>query len=128
MRIFARTLCAGHMDRENVPNVGQMSPTEGQNVPDSVEMSPTNVPELTNEELSLKPFERELVISKRNKRKQAIMGIISIDSHATIESMAVKLDVNKKTIKRDIKELREAGVIERVGGNFGGEWKVLKKK
>ena len=113
---------------QNVPDSVKMSPTEDQNVPDSVKMSPTNVPELTNEELSLKPFERELVISKRNKRKQAIMGIISIDPHATLELMAEKLDVNKKTIKRDIKELRDAGVIERVGGNFGGEWRIIKKK
>lgn len=113
---------------ENVPNSGQMSPTEGENVPDSGQMSPTNVPELTDEELSLKPFEREIVISKRNRRKQAIIGIIAIAPHATLESMAEKLDVGKKTIKRDIKDLREAGVIKRVGGNFGGEWRILKKK
>lgn len=69
---------------ENVPNSGQMSPTEGENVPDSGQMSPKNVQELTDEELSLKPFEREIVISKRNRRKQAIIGIISLDSHATL--------------------------------------------
>lgn len=42
--------------------------------------------------------------------------------------MAEKLDVGKKTFKRDIKDLREAGVIKRVGGNFGGEWRILNKK
>lgn len=113
---------------KNVPNEGQMSPTEPDNVPNKDKMSPTSIPELTDEELSLKPFERELVISKRKRRQQAIVGMISIDSHVSVETMAEKLDVDKKTIKRDLKELKENLVIERIGGTFGGEWKVLKKK
>ena len=91
-------------------------------------MSPTDVPELTDEELSIKPFEREIVISKRKRRQQAIVGMISIDSHVSVETMADKLDVDKKTIKRDLKVLKDNHVIERIGGTFGGEWKVLKKK
>lgn len=113
---------------KNVPNEGQMSPTEPDNVPNKDKMSPTSIPELTDEELSLKPFERELVISKRKRRQQAIVGMISIDSHVSVETMAEKLDVDKKTIKRDLKELKENLVIERIGGTFGGEWMVLKKK
>ena len=113
---------------KNVPNEGQMSPTEPDNVPNKDKMSPTSIHELTDEELSLKPFERELVISKRKRRQQAIVGMISIDSHVSVETMAEKLDVDKKTIKRDLKELKENLVIERIGGTFGGEWKVLNKK
>ncbi len=113
---------------KNVPNEGQMSPTEPDNVPNKDKMSPTSIHELTDEELSLKPFERELVISKRKRRQQAIVGMISIDSHVSVETMAEKLDVDKKTIKRDLKELKENLVIERIGGTFGGEWMVLKKK
>ena len=113
---------------KNVPNEGQMSPTEPDNVPNKDKMSPTSIPELTDEELSLKPFERELVISKRKRRQQAIVGMISIESHVSVETMAEKLDVDKKTIKRDLKELKENLVIERIGGTFGGEWKKIKKK
>jgi predicted DNA-binding transcriptional regulator YafY len=39
-----------------------------------------------------------------------------------------KIDTHERTIKRDIKALRENGVIERIGGDFGGEWKICKKK
>ena len=113
---------------KNVPNIGQMSPTESENVPNKVKMSPTDVPELTDEELSIKPFEREIVISKRKRRQQAIVGMISIDSHVSVETMADKLDVDKKTIKRDLKVLKDNHVIERLGGTFGGEWKIIKKK
>ena len=112
----------------NVPNKVKMSPTEAPNVPNKVKMSPTDVPELTDEELSIKPFEREIVISKRKRRQQAIVGMISIDSHVSVETMADKLDVDKKTIKRDLKVLKDNHVIERLGGTFGGEWKILKKK
>ena len=114
--------------QENVPNTGQMSPTEAKNVPNTGQMSPTEAPKLTDEELSLKPFEREIVISKRKRRQQAIVGMISIDSRVSVETMAERLDVDKKTIKRDLKELKDNLVIERLGGTFGGEWIVLKKK
>ena len=74
-------------------------------------MSAINVQELSEEELSLKPFEREIVISKRNRRKQAIMGMISQNPHVGVEAMAERLDVNEKTIRRDIGELKRAGVF-----------------
>ena len=45
-----------------------------------------------------------------------------------MESIAEKLGVNERTIKRDIKELRESGGIERVGGDYGGEWKIVRNK
>lgn len=113
---------------ENVTKIEKMSPTEPQNVPNTGQMSPTDVPELTDEELSIKPFEREIVISKRKRRQQAIVGMISIDSHVSVEAMADKLDVDKKTIKRDLKVLKDNHVIERIGGTFGGEWRIIKKK
>ncbi len=136
---------------ENVPDSGQMSPTkgknvqenvtetrkksqtEGENVPETEKMSQTNlenVPELTPEELdlSLEPKEMKSAKEKRKHRRQAIVGLMDKDPHISMETIAEKLDVHERTIKRDIKDLREAGVIERVGGDFGGEWKILKKK
>lgn len=114
-------------DLKNDSSSGQMSATKTENVRNKDKMSATDIPELTEKELSLKPFEREIVISKRNRRKQAIMGIISLDPHVGVEVMAEQLDVNEKTIRRDLGELKRDGVIERVGGNYGGEWKILKK-
>jgi ATP-dependent DNA helicase RecG len=88
------------------------------------------VPELTEEELALplEPFERLSVKDKKNRRRQAIVSLMSQNSHITSEEIAEKLDTHERTIKRDIKSLRENGVIERIGGDFGGEWKVCKKK
>ena len=95
-------------------------------------MSPSsndNVPELTDEELalSLEPFERLSVKEKKNRRRQAIVGLMNKDSHISVEAIAEKLDVHKRTILRDVEDLKKNHVIERIGGNYG-EWKVVKRK
>jgi len=37
-------------------------------------------------------------------------------------------NVNHKTIKRDIKILKEKGLIERIGPAKGGYWKIISEK
>ena len=119
--------------QENVTDNVKMSLTEGKNVTDSGQMSLTeaeNVPKLTPEELdlSLEPKVMKSVKEKKKRRKQAIVGLMDKDSRISIETIAEKLDVHKRTILRDIDELKKDLVIERIGDDFSGEWKVLKKK
>jgi predicted HTH transcriptional regulator len=92
------------------------------------EMSKDNVQKLSLEELSLKPFESKRLKDKKKRRIQAIMGMIAKDSHVSLDTMSNQLDVSTKTVWRDITELKEQGVLERIGDDFSGEWKVLKKK
>lgn len=105
-----------------------MSKGDAENV--QGEMSKDNVPELTDDELALplEPYERISAKDKKKRRRQAIVGIIAKDSHVSLKVMAEKLDVNIKTIWRDLEELKSSGVIERVGDDFTGEWKVCNKK
>ena len=117
---------------ENVTIDGKMSPSSSKNVTVDKKMSPSSdedVSELTDEELALplEPFERLSVKEKKNRRRQAIVGLMSRDSHISIEAIAEKLDVHKRTILRDVEDLKKNHVIERIGGNYG-EWKVRKKK
>ncbi len=60
--------------------------------------------------------------------KQAIMSMIAQDSHISLEAMASQLDVSVKTVWRDTTELKEQGVIERIGDDFNGEWRIVKKR
>ena len=63
---------------------------------------------------------------KKNKRQQEIIGLIKKIPDITVEYLSEKLDVNEKTIRRDISELKENGVLERIGGSrFGGEWAII---
>lgn len=114
---------------ENVTKIGKMSPSSSENVTICKETPQTNVPELTDEELALplEPFERKNVKDKKKRRRQAIVSLMNKDSHISVEAISEKLDVHKRTILRDIEDLKKNLVIERIGGNYG-EWKVLKKK
>jgi ATP-dependent DNA helicase RecG len=115
------------MSKGNVQGENKMSKDEAGNV--QGEMS-KDVPELTDDELALplEPFERQSAKDKKNRRRQAIIGMIIKDSHVSLKAMAEKLDVNIKTIWRDLNELKSNGVIERIGDDFTGEWKICKKK
>ncbi len=84
-------------------------------------MSETNV--RSNGEMSETDFDivRDKKDDKKNKRQQAIIGLIKKNPTISLDSIET-LDVNKKTIRRDISELKENGVLERIGGSrFGGE-------
>lgn len=116
---------------ENVTISEKMSSSSGENVTIIGKMSPSsseNVTELTDEELALplEPFERKSAKDKKNKRRSAIIGLILNDPHISLETISEKLDVHKRTIMRDINELRDNGIIERLGGNYG-EWRIVKK-
>ena len=38
--------------------------------------------------------------------------------------MSTKLGVNEKTIRRDIDDLKEKGIVVRVGGRKEGHWEI----
>ena len=106
---------------ENVHNTGKMSITDHENVHNSGKMS------ITDTEAFESDFEiiKDKIDVKKNKRQQAIVGLIIKDPSISLETIAESLDVNKKTIWRDISELKENGVLERIGGSrFGGKWIV----
>ena len=106
---------------------GQMSKGV-ENVHGQMSKGVENVQELSEEELSLKPFESKRSKDKKKRRIQAIMSMINKDSHVSLAAMANQLDVSTKTVWRDITKLKEQGVLGRIGDDFNGEWKIIKKK
>ncbi len=46
------------------------------------------------------------------------------NNEVTIPELADKLNVNEKTIKRDIEKLRGQNKIKRIGPDKGGHWEV----
>ena len=47
--------------------------------------------------------------------------------HASAAEMGEVLGISDRMVRKHIASLREAGLIERVGSNKTGYWKVLKK-
>ncbi|KAA6317019.1 hypothetical protein EZS27_032764, partial [termite gut metagenome] len=60
-----------------------------------------------------------------DKRHLIIIDFIKINNKIAIPEIANILRVHEKTIKRDIAKLKAKGIIERIGGDRGGYWKVI---
>ncbi|MDD4698394.1 MAG: putative DNA binding domain-containing protein, partial [Fermentimonas sp.] len=78
-------------------------PNVPENVPESV---PENVPE---------------------NRLNIIFGLVEKNAKISMMEIAKILNVNHKTIKRDFEQLKSKGLIERIGPDNGGYWKINKK-
>ena len=78
------------------------------NVPDNVS---ENVPD--NVSQNLKEIEEE------------IMKNIIDNPYITQQQMADKLQVNRKTIQRGLNSLKEKNIIERIGSDRKGSWRIL---
>ena len=60
------------------------------------------------------------------KRQKIIINFIKMNNKVSATEIAEILKVNPKTIKRDFQQLKKNGVIERIGGDRGGYWEIIK--
>ena len=65
------------------------------------------------------------VTKELTERQLAILRIITEDSSVTIPEMSLKTGVATRTIKRDIENLQQRGILTRKGGRKDGEWVVI---
>ncbi len=61
-------------------------------------------------------------------RHETILEIIENNEDISLNEIAEKFDVTEKTVKRDMFELKEAGLVKHVGSKKGGRWILTKKK
>ena len=57
--------------------------------------------------------------------EQKVLELIKEDPKITVVRISEVLAVNSRTILRTLKVLREHSIIERIGNNRSGEWKIL---
>ena len=110
---------------KNVTKNEEMSQEIEINVLRNEEMSQENDMEFSEEDLQVPLLAPELNKReryKKNKRQQGIVGLIRSNSKITIEELAEKLDVNERTIHRDMEELKQ--IVEHVGPTKGGYWRI----
>ncbi|MBQ3657885.1 MAG: putative DNA binding domain-containing protein [Bacteroidales bacterium] len=60
------------------------------------------------------------------ERQNVILNLIKQNADITIAEMSQKIDVNERTIKRDIQYLQSIGLLNRIGTRKLGRWQVLK--
>ena len=61
---------------------------------------------------------------KLNSTQKKILDLIKNNPTITLDSIARKLAVHKRTIERNIKTLKDKGVIDRIGSDKDGKWIV----
>lgn len=59
-----------------------------------------------------------------NKTEKNIFELLSIDSDLTVADLILKTGKSERTVKRALASLKEKGLIERVGSDETGYWKV----
>ena len=81
----------------------------------------------TTEENSGQPMETEQESSLKGslKSSQKILELISASPSITISEIADRLGMTTRGVDKNIKRLKEQGVIRRVGPDKGGHWEVI---
>lgn len=73
------------------------------------------------------PINDPIKLEGLSRREQAIYKIIEKDSRLNRNDMAKKLKCSEATIKRAVVSLTNKGLIERVGSNKTGYWRIVAK-
>ncbi|MDD4730207.1 MAG: winged helix-turn-helix domain-containing protein [Dysgonamonadaceae bacterium] len=55
-----------------------------------------------------------------------ILNAISEDPKITQKNIAIKTGLSTRTVSREIRELRDTGVIRRIGSDRLGYWEIVK--
>ena len=56
------------------------------------------------------------------EREKKLLQLIKADSKVSMQRLATLLQVNEKTIKRDVAKLKEMHILSRQGANKNGVW------
>ena len=66
------------------------------------------------------------VVENLTDRQYRIVDLIREDNTIPAIQLALKLSVASRTVQRELTKLKQMGILERIGSDKGGYWKVLK--
>lgn len=66
------------------------------------------------------------VTEKVTEKEVEILDLLTMNPEYTLPQMSQKLMVSRKTIASRIKSLKEKGIVERIGSDKKGYWKIHK--
>ena len=70
--------------------------------------------------------EADKLSDKLSDKQKRVVALIAENGKLTAQEMADRLSVSRMTINTAISRLKELGIIEREGGDFGGSWEIRK--
>lgn len=102
------------------PVVSQL-PTQGGSIFDGL---------ATGDELRNAPFAQRSIAAANNldltSTDEFVLRALRANGRATAPRIAELLGVSESTVRRSFKKLRELGLIDRVGSNKAGYWRLLR--
>ena len=66
------------------------------------------------------------VTDKVTDKEQELLTLLTEDPGYTMPQLAERMSVSRKTVAARLKKLKDAGLIERIGSDRKGYWKLLK--
>ena len=66
------------------------------------------------------------VTAKVTANQQSILDEFSKNQFSTAEELSIKIGISTRKVKENIAKLKAMGIIERVGADKGGFWRVIK--
>lgn len=69
----------------------------------------------------------ERVIEKVTEKERLIIKLIDESNNITIQDISERIKTSRKTVNVYLKQLKEKGLIKRIGPDKGGHWEIIKK-
>jgi Predicted transcriptional regulator containing an HTH domain and an uncharacterized domain shared with the mammalian protein Schlafen len=71
--------------------------------------------------------ENDTVKSGNDTVNDTVFSLIQQNKNITAIEISEQLNLSLSTVKRKIKDLKEQGIIERVGSDKTGYWKIIER-
>ena len=96
------------------------------NIPVHEECDKSSETKPKSSETKPKSSERKTKSSERKpKSSERILDLIKSDPKIAAAEIAMKIDMSSRGVEKQIKKLRESGIIKRNGADFGGCWEII---
>lgn len=63
---------------------------------------------------------------RKRKSSERILDLIKNKPTISAAEIAMDIDMSSRGVEKQIKKLRETGIIKRNGADFGGYWEIVK--
>lgn len=50
---------------------------------------------------------------------------VSLFGNPSSENVKMEVEMSSRGVEKQIKKLREAGIIKRIGADYGGHWEII---
>lgn len=73
------------------------------------------------------PKSSETSSERKKKSSERILDLIKSKPIISAAEIAMEIDMSARGVEKQIRKLREAGIIKRIGADFGGHWEIIEK-